>query len=120
MFDLSKFTLSDTFEVSATVAQLTKGATGPSEAAERLVRYFHDNAIDKDSGAASLAAVQCFFVRPFAALPTEAKDRAAAAADGRTPQPGQLCLSLIAGHGDEQARADGRLLHDTRVIVLGG
>jgi sigma-B regulation protein RsbU (phosphoserine phosphatase) len=118
MFDLLRFGLTDTFELSAVLPEVTAGAASLEDAAARTVRFFYDNLVDKETGARSLAVVRCFLARPFERLPAALQDLAVTASPASTPHPRQLCLTLLAAAGDEQAAHDDRMTRERTTIVL--
>lgn len=118
MFDLTRFGLTDTFDLSAVLPEVAAGAASLEEAAERVVHFFYDNALDKDTGERSLAVVRCFMAQPFQRLPEDLQDRAVTASPAATPHPRQLCLTLLAAAGDEQAAHDDRMTRQRATTVL--
>jgi sigma-B regulation protein RsbU (phosphoserine phosphatase) len=118
MFDLIRFGLTDTFELSAVLPEVTAGAPSLEDAAARVVRFFYDNVLDKETGERSLAVVRCFLARPFERLPAALQDLAVTASPASTPHPRQLCLTLLAAAGDEQAAHDDRMTRERTTIVL--
>lgn len=118
MFDLSRFSLSDTFEVSAAVPDVAQGAATLRDAAGRLVRYFAEHAVNKESGERSLALVQCFLGCPFDQLPADLQTVAVTASADVTPQPRQQCLTLLAAAGDGPPMSDARLVRHASTVVV--
>lgn len=118
MFDLTRFGLTDTFELSAVLPEITAGAATVQQAAERVVRFFYDNMLDKDTGERSLAVVRCFVAQPFQRLPGGLQDLAVTASPTTSPHPRQLCLTLLATAGDEQAAHDDRMTRERATTVL--
>lgn len=117
MFDLARFGLSDTFEVSAAVPDLAEGTGTVRETAKRLVGYFSEQVIDKRTGERSLALVQCFLGCPFAELPTDLQAIAATASPASSALPRQWCLTLLASVGDGPCGSDPRILGASTVLV---
>lgn len=117
MFDLARFGLSDTFEVSAAVPELAEGAGTIRETAKRLARYFSEQVVDKKTGERSLALVQCFLGCPFADLPTDLQAIAATASPASSALPRQVCLTLLTSVGDGAGGSDPRVRNASTVLV---
>ena len=71
MLDLSNCTLSDLTNTLTELRKLRIGAKSMEDAADRLVRYFYDSLLVKETGKRSCALVRLFVTRPFGTLDAE-------------------------------------------------
>lgn len=118
MFDLTRFGLSDAFELSVALPELASEAADVRHIADSIAHYLYDNAIDKATGERSLVLVQSFAAAPFAWLPPDLQDVAATSSQAGAPHPHDVCLTLLATAGDEQPAIDPRIARSQASFLL--
>src|ERR1043165_8313505 len=101
MLDLSNCTLSDLTNTLTELRKLRIGAKSMEDAADRLVRYFYDSLLVKETGKRSCALVRLFVTRPFGTLDAELQAIARKMLGGIPESPSHKCLVLLGTTGDE-------------------
>ena len=101
MLDLSNCTLSDLTNTLTELRKLRIGAKSMEDAAGRLVRYFYDSLLVKETGKRSCALVRLFVTRPFGTLDAELQAIARKMLGGIPESPSHKCLVLLGTAGDQ-------------------
>lgn len=100
MYNFSKFTLSEMTECGATLRKLGVGANSMEAVANKIVRYFHTQFLDPDTGKSALALVRFFKTHSYRDLPVELRQLADQALGYNPTQDELKCLTLLATAGD--------------------
>ncbi len=101
MLTFSNFTLPELTEVLSTLRKTGGGAGSMEEAANRMVRYFHESFIDASTGERSCALVRFFVTRPYGNLDAELQSHARMMLGEIAELPTHKCLVLLATAGDQ-------------------
>jgi sigma-B regulation protein RsbU (phosphoserine phosphatase) len=97
VFDLARFGLADTLDLSAAITGVGTDAPSIESACRELVGFLHANVVDTTSEGPALALVQCFVVRPFDTLPGELQDVVRANSwDGAVRRTAEAAVMLAA------------------------
>ena len=117
VFDLSALALSDLVRLSAAL-RVPPEVASMEQAATFVVRYLHDNLLDKHTGDRSCALVRCYKTHPFAKLEPDAQAFAERMLGPEDDRETLRCLTLLATAGAEQAWNDRRASVGHRAIPL--
>ena len=101
MYDLTKFTLKDMVECGMTLCQLGLGVESMESASNRIVKYFYEHLIDKQTGTPACALIRCFKTHPYQELDAELRKSASSMMGNYFPSPTLKCLTLLATAGDK-------------------
>ncbi|MGF1521075.1 MAG: hypothetical protein ACFBSF_01975 [Leptolyngbyaceae cyanobacterium] len=100
MYDFSKFTLGEMTECGVTLRKLGVGESSMEAVANKIVRYFHTQFLDPNTGKSALALVRFFKTHSYRNLPIELRQIADQTL-GYCPTQDELkCLTLLATAGD--------------------
>jgi len=99
MYDISHFTLADMAECSGALRRLGADATSMEEVSDRIVHYFYDHLVDKETGESALALVRLFKTHPYAELDEELQAFARGMLDTPVESPAMKCLTLLGSAG---------------------
>jgi PAS domain S-box-containing protein len=117
VFDLAALGLSDLVRISA-MLRAPGEADSMEGAARAVVRFLHENLLDKATGERSCALVRCYRTQPYASLPDDLKafaDRSLRDDDDRSAL---RCLTLLATAGEEPDWNDRRRSAGHQAIPL--
>jgi two-component system NtrC family sensor kinase len=101
MHDLKRFTMKDMTECGIAIRQIAKESQSLAEVADKVVRFFHENLLDHESGAKNCALVRLFKTQLYSTLSPELKEFAQARLGGEVPGPDLRCLVLLATAGEK-------------------
>ena len=101
MFDLQNFTFTQMIQVGAKLRKLGSGAESMEEAANRIVRYFYDEFMCRQTNLRACVLVRVFKTHPFDELDQELREYAATMLRGATAPPAMKCLTLLATAGEK-------------------
>lgn len=118
MFDLSSFSLSDMLTCTSALRRAVPQASSMEDAATRVVRFFYDNLIDKETGERSCAMVRLYKTHEFSRLEPALQTYVTAMTAPDTPEQQTPCLTLLGTAGDEMEWNSRELSHWHRAIPL--
>lgn len=101
MFELQELTFTQMIQASADLRRLGAGAGCMEEVASRIVRYFHDHLISKQTNQTACVLVRLFVTSPFSELDEGLRRVAVAMLRGESVPPTMKCLTLLASAGEE-------------------
>ena len=118
--DITNFTVGGMLRAGVALRVLMRGVDSLEEAADRVVRFFHDNCVDPGNGRRTTVLVRFYKTHRYGELPLDVKLLASRALDGNTttPDPDLRCLTLLATAGDEPAWMSRRSSRAHQVIPL--
>jgi hypothetical protein len=100
MHDLARFTLSDMSTCSSALRKMGKGARSMEEAARNIVRFLHENLVQKESMDRSCVLVRLFKTHPLGKLPEDLQAFARGFLGDLSIQPSMKCLTLLGTAGE--------------------
>ncbi|HEX9939223.1 MAG TPA: hypothetical protein VGB15_18920 [Longimicrobium sp.] len=116
-FSLRRFELREMLRCGLDVRRVARDAPSMDQAADAVVRYFHEAFVDPESGERECALVRFYKTHPYGGLSHElrafARERMAA-----PPDDAMKCLVLLATAGSEPAWNSPRLSRGHRAIPL--
>ncbi len=101
MIDLQDFTFTQMIKVSASLRKIGEGAGSIEEVADRIVQYFYDHLISKDTNQKSCVLVRLFKTHPFGELDEGLRQSATSLLRGAVASPTMKCLTLLATAGEK-------------------
>ncbi len=101
MYDLTSFTLKDMVECGMTLCEQRLGAKSMESVSNKIVNYFYENLIDKQTGTPACALIRCFKTHPYQELDTELQQSANSMMGSYFPSGDMKCLTLLATAGDK-------------------
>ncbi|MBW4443647.1 MAG: hypothetical protein KME10_20925 [Plectolyngbya sp. WJT66-NPBG17] len=101
MYDLANFTKDDMRHCAIKLRNLEERSHSMEETADRIVRYLHENLIDRQTGKSACALVRFFKTHPYGDLSPDLQEAAQAILKGRSIIRATKCLTLLATAGDE-------------------
>ncbi len=101
MYDLTKFTLRDMVECGLALRQMGDGAANMEETSNRIIKYFYEHLIDRQTGEKSCALVRCFKTHPYGELDAHRRESARRIMGDEDPSETMQCLTLLATAGEK-------------------
>ncbi|HEX5727643.1 MAG TPA: hypothetical protein VFX98_19380 [Longimicrobiaceae bacterium] len=117
-FSLTAFDLVTMLQCGLELRQQTRGAASMEEAAQSIVRYFHDACRDPVTGRRECALVRFYKTHPYSGLEPELQAFARELLGGPPAREDMQCLVLMASAGDEPAWNDRRASRGHQAVPL--
>ncbi len=100
MPDLTNFTFTDMVEFGLDLCQLGLGVESMESASNRIVKYFYEYLIDKQTSTSVCALIRCFKTHSFQDLDAKLSESVRNVL-GYTPSDTMKCLTMLATVGDK-------------------
>ncbi len=99
MYDMTKFSWADMVDCGFNLCQLGVGTDSMESASNRIVKYFYEHLIDRQTGEPACALIRCFKTHPYRDLDGELRQSTHSLLGNYIPSPGMKCLTLLATTG---------------------
>lgn len=99
--DITDFSVGAMLRAGIGIRAAVRGAESLEEAADRLVRYLHEQCVSQATGERSCALIRFYGTLPFRLLDPSLQAFAQSQLNGLTATPELRCLTLLASSGDE-------------------
>jgi hypothetical protein len=117
-FSLQNFGLTEMLRCGRELGRAAMGSPTLEAAAQRVVRYLYDNAVDPESGEPECALVRFFVTQPYRALDDELQAQACGLLGCPPGVDTMNCLVLLGTAGEETDWNDRRLSRGHQAIPL--
>ncbi|MEM9923655.1 MAG: ATP-binding protein [Cyanobacteria bacterium P01_D01_bin.50] len=100
MYDLTKFTLRDMSECGLALRHTAQNANSMEDASNRIVKYFYEHLLDRDTGERNCILVRFFKTHSYGKLTPELQEYARDILNQNTVADNLKCLTLLATAGE--------------------
>ena len=100
MYDIKSFGLKEMTECGTVLRNIGTGSKTMEEASGKIVRYFYDQFIDKESNKNACVLARLFKTHPYGELDEKLQNFVGGLSAGKSQAPDMKCLTLLATAGE--------------------
>ena len=101
MYDLTQFSLRDMSECGLILRHIGKNTNSTEEVSNRVIKYFYENIVSKNTQEKSCALIRMFQTIPYEKLTYELQESASKLLNNQPVNPNLKCLTLLATAGEK-------------------